>query len=422
MSDTQINQHKVEFINANRYVISIIFFRFSIGFLLSAIYIFFFRSSIDKILTDVSTDTIDFIILITSMSILSLMSYLYLIKAPTPLKILLRDGVVSRKYFDAYNEKISIMHEADIEQLRLQIELNESFIKPMNEVIQESDEAAINIVERTRNLDAQATELINFLRKADFDNMDMADEIDNNTEVIVEIGDYIKSLPLYIQKERDSNKAICEQVQVFSSAISVIQDIAGQTNLLALNAAIEAARAGDSGRGFAVVADEVRKLAIKSSEAATNIEATIETINKTVMSHNDEELSTQMMQGIDRAVKLSTFVANLSSNYEDMRNFYKTSLTVTTQHNVDLAEDIVEMLGSIQFQDIIRQRIQRILDSMGKQELISRRYLEKLKTQDVSRTDELMESKDTIDDYLSNNKRHKSLDNNAHEEPVIEFF
>jgi methyl-accepting chemotaxis protein len=105
-----------------------------------------------------------------------------------------------------------------------------------------------------------------------------------------------------------------------------------------------------------------------------------------------------------------------------MRNFYKTSLTVTTQHNVDLAEDIVEMLGSIQFQDIIRQRIQRILDSMGKQELISRRYLEKLKTQDVSRTDELMESKDTIDDYLSNNKRHKSLDNNAHEEPVIEFF
>jgi methyl-accepting chemotaxis protein len=422
MSDTQINQHKVEFINANRYVISIIFFRFLIGFLLSAIYIFFFRSSIDKILTDVSIDTIDFIILITSMSILSLMSYLYLIKAPTPLKILLRDGVVSRKYFDAYNEKISIMHEADIEQLRLQIELNESFIKPMNEVIQESDEAAINIVERTRNLDAQATELINFLRKADFDNMDMADEIDNNTEVIVEIGDYIKSLPLYIQKERDSNKAICEQVQVFSSAISVIQDIAGQTNLLALNAAIEAARAGDSGRGFAVVADEVRKLAIKSSEAATNIEATIETINKTVMSHNDEELSTQMMQGIDRAVKLSTFVANLSSNYEDMRNFYKTSLTVTTQHNVDLAEDIVEMLGSIQFQDIIRQRIQRILDSMGKQELISRRYLEKLKTQDVSRTDELMESKDTIDDYLSNNKRHKSLDNNAHEEPVIEFF
>jgi methyl-accepting chemotaxis protein len=89
------------------------------------------------------------------------------------------------------------------------------------------------------------------------------------SEVAVKGGQVVANVVHTMNSINQSSKKIVD-------IISVIDSIAFQTNILALNAAVEAARAGEQGRGFAVVATEVRNLAQRSSTAAKEIKALID--------------------------------------------------------------------------------------------------------------------------------------------------
>lgn len=256
--------------------------------------------------------------------------------------------------------ELSVSKHQALEVLRSSAELINEFDHPLNKVVQDTGDSALRIIERAQRLDATMNELNSYLADVDLDASDLKDDIESNTGQIKNVAEFIQHLPDKMQSDYDTIHQLTEEIINLTAMINMIQEIGKQTNLLALNAAIEAARAGDAGRGFSVVADEVRTLAQKSTEAAEEIERRITQARKVVEQGFSLESAEEAAEELEKVATVSQFITNLHGSYEDMREFYKALLVFSTDHHKRLSEGIVDLLSNVQFQDIVRQRIERM--------------------------------------------------------------
>lgn len=142
--------------------------------------------------------------------------------------------------------------------------------------------------------------------------------------------------------------------------LEAIDGIAKQTNLLALNASIEAARAGEAGRGFAVVADAVRELSNRtqtfSSEIRGHVGKMVTQIGAMehdvhLMASRDMNFALTAKLQADHAVgSISELNANVAAAAEE-----------SGQIAHEVARDVDELVGSLQFQDMTTQLIDHVL-------------------------------------------------------------
>lgn len=305
-------------------------------------------------------------------------------------------------------------------------QMSQSLDGPLRLVMQETEQSAMDIINRVRDLDHTATQLIDYMTKADHDTLDMQEQIEQSTTIIERISTFIEQLPVKIESERQGSLGLIERINTImrlGEMAESIKDISRQTNMLAINAAIQAAHAGQYGRGFAVVADEVRRLATQSGQAADHVTQAVNDIHATVHTYMDDRMQRDFSQDLREAAHVAESVHELQSSYEDMRQYYKTLLTVIKEYNLNMANAIVDALGNMQYQDVVRQRLERILVTQS-------RYRDLLQAamDDPSRSDSFQfksELEQILNDYRDEENRHGNSGVASSDEdaaPKIELF
>lgn len=189
--------------------------------------------------------------------------------------------------------------------------------------------------------------------------------VENNKQIIAAIA---MQFDVQIDEFRNNFERIhglAGEVGSLMPLIKVITSIAQQTNLLALNAEIEAARAGSAGKGFSVVAFEVRKLAVLSTKAAADISKKItETCNN--VDHEMAEARASLEEH-ESSNAISHLVDDLGQMQTEFARNSQLLLEVITEVDANYAESVdrlTQALGHIQFQDVMRQRMQHVQEAL----------------------------------------------------------
>jgi methyl-accepting chemotaxis protein len=257
--------------------------------------------------------------------------------------------------------------------MRDELNASQPYIDVMHDQIgdslAESEREVMEVIEQIGFLNAKANQQRQHIALSIQSGRDLTEstrtKVENNRQIIAAIEMQLEEQNHEFTHNFERIHGMANEIASLTTLIKVITSIAQKTNLLALNAEIEAARAGDAGRGFAVVANEVRNLAVLSTKAAADISERIRaTCKKVDTEMNQARASLEEHEASD---VMKVLVADLENMQQDFSNNSQLLLEVITEVDANYEESVIRLshaLGHIQFQDVMRQRMQHVQEAM----------------------------------------------------------
>jgi len=329
-------------------------------------------------------------------------------------------------------ENVSTISDEVAEELRTVPKLGNLLRMQLSNVIEQTEKAAYDITGRLQAIDASVDELHAFVSasadESDQIARDSEARIAGNRQLIDGVHQYIDHRTREATADQQRVNRVVEEARSLEAVTQLIKDIASQTNLLALNAAIEAARAGESGRGFAVVADEVRNLSAETEKAVRSINEGIQNVASAI----ESQLQTRFTH-IDFTHERSILdqLEVLERSGEEILRHQSHVMATVNDSSRELASMFMEALASVQFQDVTRQQLEHISDSLERLDahlLTLAERLAQIDDGDFTYTPLTKHLEELYDNYVMEQQRstyHEALDRSDHpvaENKKIELF
>jgi hypothetical protein len=229
----------------------------------------------------------------------------------------------------------------------------------IHNAVQETEQAVVNVVTKLKTADGLLEKLVLYLKGSANDKI--IPIIGQTQECLRDNNDLFDAFLAHrVQAMMESGSrlgAITDLVGGLDGIVRSIRRVARQTHLLALNATIEAARAGEAGRGFGVVATEVKALSLESDQAAKDISDGLQTL-RAAITESVEALTVRHAR--EEKLDLDSITLRIDELGKDLKALVEHEQEIisrTQKDSEEMAKLVIDLLGSMLFQDVVSQRL-----------------------------------------------------------------
>jgi methyl-accepting chemotaxis protein len=229
----------------------------------------------------------------------------------------------------------------------------------VQDVVANTEDVAMTIMAQLNKVDRTITQLVRYLRDSSHDQIlpiieQTEQQIRENSEILTR---FLASRMAAMDMSNCHLSSIADLAQRLDTIVQSIRKVSRQTNMLALNATIEAARAGEPGRGFAVVAFEVKALARQTDQAAKDISEGLQTLKSAIAESVETLVVRQARDERNDLCDIAAANYELGQNMGTLIGQHRETLEKMRQESESIAQLVIDLIGSIQFQDVARQRL-----------------------------------------------------------------